>query len=119
MASTALIEFEMEAKRALSRYCEGSGVDLMTLLKAVKYAGGAKTVNNLTLGTIIECFSALRRHHPHFGHKYTAQVETDFRRLVPLRNTAQHEIALDRVPDVLSYVQAGLSHEAFWRIGRL
>jgi hypothetical protein len=45
---------------------------------------------------------------------YTKDVESDFRALVPLRNTVQHEVDLTLVSDVLVLVRAAFSRDRFW-----
>ena len=109
--------YERLLKTAADWYVDAVGSSFEELAERTHYTGDAKSIEKLTLGTIVEFLTALARVEPRFAELYQP-VEGSARAITPLRNDITHPSSLEELaPNVerlLQLIAEVTGHDEFW-----
>jgi hypothetical protein len=110
--------YERLLKGAADWYIATVGVSFEELAGRTHYAGNAKNIERLTLGTVVEFLTALAKAEPRFAELYQP-VEASIRAITPLRNDISHPSGLEElrpiVERLLQLIADVTAHDELWR----
>lgn len=93
VANKAAKHFEALVKRLAEQRVAATGCDLGALLLEVNYKGGARTIDKLPLGAVIQLVLQLTKYDTELAEACPSETRKALTMIVELRNETTHELA--------------------------